>query len=404
MENQPSISSDLIRGHIDTIILFSLLENDKFAQQISDYVEVKSENSYKINQATLYSSLKRLESLKYISSFWRDFDDGRRKFFSITESGKLYVESNLSSWAYSKTIIDKLMGISPVYSATVFESDIGKNAEVSPANYESETEPVTTTEEINKLNGAKEDVVKSEFNFRSVLNGLIKTAPEKSEEDYLSRETAEIPKTAVQNDKKEIVSEKISADVLKFNDTIAETDYNVNKINAGGKIDYGDLAIKAAKEGYVIRVSSKDSAKKSGDFLINKLNFVSILLLCLAVAAEIGILSVIFSGAITSTAAIIFIAVNFVALVVFAAVYLKNKKHTIDCKIRGDGILNAAIVAFNAILIILAIGFLADLDFSDNTTLISAFIVPIALCVNAVIFFLIRFIIAERKTFHVKKN
>ena len=62
---KPSISSDLIRGHIDTIILHVLSFGDKFAQQISDEINVKSENKYQINQATLYSSLKRLENLKF---------------------------------------------------------------------------------------------------------------------------------------------------------------------------------------------------------------------------------------------------------------------------------------------------------------------------------------------------
>ena len=61
MEN--SISSDLIRGHIDTIILHSLTSGNKYAQQISDFIEEKSDNKYVINQATLYSSLKRLENL-----------------------------------------------------------------------------------------------------------------------------------------------------------------------------------------------------------------------------------------------------------------------------------------------------------------------------------------------------
>jgi PadR family transcriptional regulator PadR len=80
----PAISSDLIRGHIDTIILHSLLNGDKFPQQISDYIEIKSEKNYQINQATLYSSLKRLESLNYVSSYWNDAENGRRKFYKIT--------------------------------------------------------------------------------------------------------------------------------------------------------------------------------------------------------------------------------------------------------------------------------------------------------------------------------
>ena len=41
---QKAISSDLIRGHIDTIILHTLLSGDKHAQQISDAIEEKSQN------------------------------------------------------------------------------------------------------------------------------------------------------------------------------------------------------------------------------------------------------------------------------------------------------------------------------------------------------------------------
>ena len=81
---EQAISSDLIRGHIDTIILHTLINGDKHAQQISDFVEEKSGNEYKINQATLYSSLKRLESLKFVQSYWNDSDNGRSKFFKLT--------------------------------------------------------------------------------------------------------------------------------------------------------------------------------------------------------------------------------------------------------------------------------------------------------------------------------
>ena len=113
MEPQ-AISSDLIRGHIDTIILHALLNGDKFAQQISDAIEQKSDSEYKINQATLYSSLKRLESLKYVSSYWYDSDaGGRRKYFKLTDLGKKTVEDNILNWSYSRGIIDKLMDCSP---------------------------------------------------------------------------------------------------------------------------------------------------------------------------------------------------------------------------------------------------------------------------------------------------
>ena len=112
MQNQ-QISSDLIRGHIDTIILHTLLDSDKFAEQISDAIDKKSDGAYKINQATLYSALKRLESLKYVNSYQQDAVNGRRKFFTLTQSGKNFAEANLSSWSFSRSIIDKLIDCEP---------------------------------------------------------------------------------------------------------------------------------------------------------------------------------------------------------------------------------------------------------------------------------------------------
>ena len=113
MDKNNAISSDLIRGHIDTIILYTLLGGDKFAQQIADHVKLKSGENYELNQATLYSSLKRLENLKYVNAYWNDSESGRRRFFSLTDLGKSVVNDNLSSWTFSRAIIDKLMDIKP---------------------------------------------------------------------------------------------------------------------------------------------------------------------------------------------------------------------------------------------------------------------------------------------------
>ena len=85
------ITSDFIRGHIDTIILKSILSGDKHAQEISNYIEEKSNGSYVVKQATLYSALKRLENTKLVNAYWRDAPEGgRRRYFKITQKGAFY--------------------------------------------------------------------------------------------------------------------------------------------------------------------------------------------------------------------------------------------------------------------------------------------------------------------------
>ena len=104
------ISSDLIRGHINTIILRSLYDGDKYGYDIINEIEKKSGGLYSLKQPTLYSALKRLESLNYVSSYYGDFSNGgRRKYFSLTDLGRRVTEQNLSEWEFSRTIIDSLI-------------------------------------------------------------------------------------------------------------------------------------------------------------------------------------------------------------------------------------------------------------------------------------------------------
>lgn len=111
-EEASSISSDLIRGHINTIILRALYERDKYGYEIMNDIEEKSHGQYSLKQPTLYSALKRLENQGYIKAYWKTDEvsnGGRRKYFSLTESGKEITEKNLAEWEYSRTIIDSLI-------------------------------------------------------------------------------------------------------------------------------------------------------------------------------------------------------------------------------------------------------------------------------------------------------
>ena len=65
-----AISSDLIRGHINTIILRTLYDGDKYGYEIISEIEEKSRGQYALKQPTLYSALKRLESQDYVTSYW----------------------------------------------------------------------------------------------------------------------------------------------------------------------------------------------------------------------------------------------------------------------------------------------------------------------------------------------
>ena len=107
---EASISSDLLRGHTDTIVLSILLRGDKYGFEIYKTILEKTTEQYELKEATLYSSYKRLEADGYISSYWGDETlGGRRKYYHITKSGRELLSQNKADWNRTQIILNKLL-------------------------------------------------------------------------------------------------------------------------------------------------------------------------------------------------------------------------------------------------------------------------------------------------------
>ncbi|MDD9149106.1 MULTISPECIES: PadR family transcriptional regulator [unclassified Sporolactobacillus] len=104
------LSSDLLRGHTDTMILKLLIDEDQYGYQITKLIRQNSNGEYELKEATMYSSLKRLESDGCIVSYWGDqTQGGRRKYYKITEKGKAVYSENKRNWEYAKRVLDNLL-------------------------------------------------------------------------------------------------------------------------------------------------------------------------------------------------------------------------------------------------------------------------------------------------------
>lgn len=105
-----SITSDLLRGHTDTIILRYLLRKDSYGYEINKFIQESSKGRYELKEATLYSAFRRLEESGWISSYWGDETTGaRRRYYSITKDGRAAYQKNKSDWEEAKEIIDELI-------------------------------------------------------------------------------------------------------------------------------------------------------------------------------------------------------------------------------------------------------------------------------------------------------
>lgn len=104
------ISSDIIRGYNDTIILSILLEGDSYGYEISKNIKSITDDKYIIKETTLYSAFNRLEKNGYIVSFYGDETFGkRRKYYKITKLGIEYYKEKCNEWRLTKDVINKFI-------------------------------------------------------------------------------------------------------------------------------------------------------------------------------------------------------------------------------------------------------------------------------------------------------
>ena len=87
------ISSDVIRGYNDTIILYLLQQNPSYGYEISKQIRTISEEKYIIKETTLYSAFTRMEKNGYIESFSGNETNGKRRtYYRVTPEGMAYYE------------------------------------------------------------------------------------------------------------------------------------------------------------------------------------------------------------------------------------------------------------------------------------------------------------------------
>ncbi|MDR2654729.1 MAG: PadR family transcriptional regulator [Oscillospiraceae bacterium] len=105
-----SITSDLIRGHTETIILAYLAERDSYGYEINKKIQEETDRRYELKEATLYSAFRRLEESGCIESYWGNQQTGaRRRYYRITPAGAALYRKNLADWKEAQSLINKLV-------------------------------------------------------------------------------------------------------------------------------------------------------------------------------------------------------------------------------------------------------------------------------------------------------
>ena len=105
------ISSDVIRGYNDTMILYLLREEPSYGYELSKQIKQLSEGKYVIKETTLYSAFTRMEKNGYIESYSVGGDDGTKKrtYYRITDLGRQYYSEKCEEWELTKEVVERFI-------------------------------------------------------------------------------------------------------------------------------------------------------------------------------------------------------------------------------------------------------------------------------------------------------
>ncbi len=105
-----SISSDVIRGYNDTMILYLLMQGPSYGYEITKRIKSMTDEKYVMKETTLYSAFARMEKNGYISSFSSDEVNGKKRtYYRITDVGKEYYRTKCEEWILTKEVVEKFI-------------------------------------------------------------------------------------------------------------------------------------------------------------------------------------------------------------------------------------------------------------------------------------------------------
>jgi len=105
-----TISSDVIRGYNDTMILYLLQIKPSYGYEISKDIKALTKEKYIIKETTLYSAFTRMESNGFIESYSESAENGKRRtYYRITQKGVEYYKEKCEEWNLTKEVVENFI-------------------------------------------------------------------------------------------------------------------------------------------------------------------------------------------------------------------------------------------------------------------------------------------------------
>ena len=101
MANRPAPreQAEMLQGTLDMLVLQSLVLGPAHGYTIARLIQQRSDDLLQVGQGSLYPALHRLETRKWIASFWGTSENNRKaRYYRLTPLGKRQLVAETTKW------------------------------------------------------------------------------------------------------------------------------------------------------------------------------------------------------------------------------------------------------------------------------------------------------------------
>lgn len=90
---------------LDALVLSILLEEEAYGYLISQKIKQVT----KLKESSLYPVLRKLQESGYLTTYDQPYQGRNRRYYKITEEGKVYHNYLIEEWIHYRTNIEKIL-------------------------------------------------------------------------------------------------------------------------------------------------------------------------------------------------------------------------------------------------------------------------------------------------------
>lgn len=103
------IDKELMKGSTVILILTLLDRQSMYGYEMIKEMEKRSNGIFQFKEGTLYPILHTLESNGMVESYWSNQEARKRKYYKITEEGKLLLKEKTKEWKIFRGAVDQIL-------------------------------------------------------------------------------------------------------------------------------------------------------------------------------------------------------------------------------------------------------------------------------------------------------